>query len=449
LSYQSPAIKRAAQQSGQLALADARCVSLKPAVRWAFCALVFSLPFDLPQAGLPLEITTLVCCIFLLATLLQPSLCYRAAPTALWFLVLYLYVYVFLIIWHSAGYRSVELQRDQAKLLFLLFQLFFMCWAAYNILQDERSAKAALLTFAASCTILAIVHLSGIARTTTEVTSNIQRLSTFGQNPNTLARHLAIGVLTLVGLAYGRSKAAFRPAFFVWPVVLLILMAIASTGARGSVLALGGGLLAFTIGGKSGAQRVRNVIVVMLAVGFCVWVSLRSETMEQRFVRTIDQGSMAQRENLYPAAWRMFLDRPLLGWGPTLNMWELGSRVGERDHPFRDTHDLLLEVLTVTGVVGAIPYFMAILLCLGAAWRARRGSEGILPLALMVAILVSNVGANLHYNKLFWILLAYALASDGKFIRSRTPGVAFRIFPNSDLNQFAKYGTNPVRIFLP
>lgn len=421
---------------------------VKPVVRWAFFALIFSIPFEVPEAGLPLEVTTITCSIFLLATLLQPRLCFRPPPRAFWFFVLYLYVYIVLVIWHSSGYRSAELQRDQAKLLFLFFQLILMCWAGCNIMREERTAKAALLTFAAACTILAVVHLSGVARTTIEVGSNVSRLSTLGQNPNMLGRHLAIGLLALLGLAYGRRKAAFRPAFLAWPVVIVIMVALASTGARGSVLALGAGLLVFALGGKSGRQRLRNVVVVLLAVGFCVWVSVRSETMEQRFLRTIDEGSMSQREHLYPAAWKMFLDRPLTGWGPTLNMWELGSRVGERDHPFRDTHNLLLEVLTVTGVIGAIPFVMAIVLCMCAAWRARQGLEGVLPLAMMVAILVSNVGANLHYDKLFWLLLAYVLASDSQFLRTRSPRLATSFgrvnFRRAGVAGFARYDTKPV-----
>jgi O-antigen ligase len=413
--YQSLRLSAQTEKRLKQPVSDTRFVMVKPVVRWAFFVFIFSISFDLPQVGLPLEVTTITCSIFLLATLLQPRVCFRPPPRAFWFFVLYLYVYIVLIIWHSSGYRSADLQKDQAKLLFLFFELILMCWAGCNVLREERSAKAALLTFAASCTILALVHLSGVARTTGELVGNVQRLSTLGQNPNILGRHLAIGLLALVGLAYGRRKTAFRTAFLMWPVVLVIMIALASTGARGSVLALGAGLLVFALGGTGGRERLRNLLVVMLAVGFCVWVSFRSETMEQRFVRTIDEGSMSQREHLYPAAWKMFLDRPLVGWGPTINMWELGSRVGERDHPFRDTHNLLLELLTVTGVVGAILFCSAILGCLRAAWRARHGLEGVLPLAMMVAVLVLNVGANLHYDKLFWLLLAYAMASDSQF----------------------------------
>lgn len=447
-SQREVVFNRTERQSAGSGLGEARAIGIKPTVRWAFCALIFSLPFELPKVGLPLEVTTLTACIFLLATLLQPRVCFRPPPRAFWCFVLYLYVYVFLIIWHSSGYRNPDLQRDQAKLLFLLFQLILMCWAACNILREDRTAKAALLTLGAACTILSVMHILGVARSATEVASNVQRLTTLGQNPNSLARHLAIGILALVGLAYGRRDAAFPARFLVWPLVILILMAIASTGARGSALALGAGLLVFTIGGKSASQRVRNILVVILAIGFCVWVFMRTDTMEQRFVRSIDEGSMSQRENLYPAAWGMFLDKPLLGWGPTINMWELGARVGDRNHPFRDTHDLLLEILTVTGVLGAVPFFMGTFLCLRAAWSGRRGREGILPLAMMAAILVANVGANLHYNKLYWLLMAYALASDSRFlhVRSRLVAMSRRSlnFSGRRLPGFAQYRTKSV-----
>ena len=415
-------------------LLEANTSDVKPVVRLALYLFVFSLPFDLPELGLPLEVTTLTASIFLLSTLLQPRVCFRRPPFAIWCFVVYLYVYVSLIIWNSAQYRTLDLQLDQTKLLFLLFQSIALCWTTANVLREDRTAKGAVLSLAAAGVLLALIHLLGVARTTTEIASNVERLSTFGQNPNTLGRHLSLGLLALIGIAYSRRKAPFRPAFVVWPMVLLVLMAITSTGSRGSLIALGAGLLVFALGKDGAAARFRNVLVVAAAIGLAIWVSYRSETMEQRFERTLNEGSLAHREDIYPVAWKMVLDRPLLGWGPTINMWELGSRIGEPDHRFRDTHNLLLEILTVTGILGAIPFFAGILLCLRAAWKGRDGPAGVLPLALLASILVSNAGANLLYNKITWILLAYALTSYSQFIgpRPSRPAILLRPEPRQE-----------------
>ena len=37
--------------------------------------------------------------------------------------------------------------------------------------------------------------------------------------------------------------------------------------------------------------------------------------------------NMSGRENIFPAAWEMFKDKPLIGWGPIDNKYELGTRV--------------------------------------------------------------------------------------------------------------------------
>jgi hypothetical protein len=50
-------------------------------------------------------------------------------------------------------------------------------------------------------------------------------------------------------------------------------------------------------------------------------------------------------------------------------------------------------------------------LCCWGAWKARRGTEGILPAAQMIALLVGNLSGNYIALKLQWVLLAYALAS--------------------------------------
>jgi len=387
-------------------LVQVQSQEIKRVIRLAFYVLVFSLPFEMPRLGMPLEVTTFTASLFLLATLLQPRACFRRPPRAFWWFVVYFYAYTFVSIWYIAKHQT-----DVVKLVFLLLQLILMCWAGCNVMRDAASARVTLLTLIAGCAVLALFQLLGIASSAVETGSDAQRFTVLGQNPNNLARMFSIGLLALVALTYGRTKSELRPSFIAWPLFGLILLALVDTGSRGSLIALGVGLLTVMSGGKTLGQRFRNVLVAVVAIGFGFWASYASETTRVRFERTIDEGSMAKREMIFPAAWQLFLESPLIGWGPVNNTWELGSRIGELDHPSRDTHNLGLELLTATGVLGAVPFFIGTCLCTLLAWKARSGIQGVLPFAMIAAIVISNMGANLLHSKLHWFVFSYVLAS--------------------------------------
>lgn len=104
----------------------------------------------------------------------------------------------------------------------------------------------------------------------------------------------------------------------------------------------------------------------------------------------------------------MFLDRPVIGWGPVSYGYELGSRTGVA---YRGAHNLYLFLLIETGLVGAVPFFIALGLCLQSAWHNRGGAYGVLPLALLVLMLIANLSGDWLDRKLLWVTLAYALAS--------------------------------------
>ena len=127
----------------------------------------------------------------------------------------------------------------------------------------------------------------------------------------------------------------------------------------------------------------------------------------------MEGGSLAGRERIYPALLAMVKERPVLGFGPVNNKYELGIRLDERRFRRRDAHNLVLEVLSSTGLAGAIPFLVAVGLCVTAAWRARRSGHVTLPLAMAAAVLTANMSGNWIVSKLLWLVLAYAVASQG------------------------------------
>lgn len=379
--------------------------AVKPAVRWAFYAFVFSILFEAAPVGVPVELTKLTGGALILASLLQPHICFRFPPAAVWCFVAYFNIAVVTLILQGGIHDGT------GSRLFVLAQLIFLFWISHNLMRHDRVAREAVLALAASCVVLAALRLLGLTTTTVEAQGRSSRLSVFGLDPNQLAGFLAVGMIALIGLAYGVEKSLLRPRFLAWPLVALVAVPFVQTSSRGGLLALAAGLAISVLRRGDLSSRLRTLLIVLIGMGFFGWVTLRSDTLRRRFETTVQTGNLTGRELIYPAAWQMFREKPLLGWGPMRNSVELGDRLRLPHYERMDPHNLVLYVLTATGLVGAIPFFAGVGLCVRAAWRARHGNQGILPLALVTCLLVADMSVTGLHWKQHWLILAYALAS--------------------------------------
>jgi O-antigen ligase len=382
-------------------------------VRWGLYALLASIPFEIPhRSTLPVEVPTLFGAIFLLTALLQPRVAFRKPPTAFWSFAGFLYIFAL-----AASLNFLNDQREVLQLFLLILQNVLIFWAAYNVLRDEHVTTNALVVYVTACVIRAILPIVGIGRTTRTVWTGGERWTWLGQNENNSAMFMAAGLIILVGLTYGRTRSAIRPRLLAWPAAALLADAIVRTGSRGGLATLTTGLLVFLLlnHAPSLRLRIRNAAVGLVALALLLWGAYASPVMRDRLADTAENGAMAGRETLYPVLMQMFFEKPLLGWGPLNNDYELSLREmyvseGEKFLFKRDTHNLMLETLTSTGVIGTLVFWPGILLCLLAAWRARAGPEGILPLSLLLGLLIANMSGNYIGSKVLWVAMAVALA---------------------------------------
>jgi O-antigen ligase len=381
-------------------------------VRLGFYLFMFSLPFEgaeIKYLDSP-TLTKLTGYLVVLTSALQPGISFRVPPRAFWWLVGYVCIYALLGCFQAAEYQDEVLER-----FITLIQMMGLFWIGCNLLVYDRVVRGALTALIVSCAILAVMQVGDIG--TSYEGGVAERQTALGQNANRLAGIFALGLLALVGLVYGRRQSVLRPRALAWPGVALLGFANVLTGSRGGMVALTMGLMAFMLQGDNLRVRVRNLALVGLVLAFVVGITAASETGRRRWTDALEGGNMAKREYLYPAAWQMVQEKPLLGWGPTTHLYELGWRTRHAgwDVPqkWRDTHNLGLWIVTQVGVLGGLPFFVFLGLCLAAAWRARRGPQGVLPLALMFALCCLNMSGTWIYFKLNWLVLAYAVASGG------------------------------------
>jgi O-antigen ligase len=384
--------------------------AVNPLVRGAFYVFIFSLLFEWPDRPIPMEIPTLIGFIYLAFTLIQPKVLYRYFPKELWFYAVY-------VLFLSLLCGFVRYQEDAIRLLTLMVQIFFLMWSGYNLMRYERIMKTALMTLVISCSTISVMQLLGVAQTQWEFYDVGSRTSVLGQNPNNMANNISLGVVALMGFAFGRNKTSPWVKYVAAPLAVIMVGAIIDTGSRGALIALGVGFAAFAIRGKTLWAKAKSLIIVLAVLGGLVLAVLQTPSLVSRYKETLEGNQMSGRENIFPTAWGMFKEKPFIGWGPIDNKFELGRRLqimyGGPVGPdgSKDTHNMLLEILTSTGLFGTVPLLICVILCLLAAWRARRGPQGALPIVMVITVILINMSGNWSASKLDWLMMACALAS--------------------------------------
>lgn len=384
--------------------------AVNPVVRAAFYLFVLAIPFEIPHRVIPIEVPTLFGLVFLLATLINPSACYRWMPKALWWFGAYLWVFGLSTLVNRADHTGEVLR------LFLSFaQLLLILWTGANVLRDPRVLRGALLTLGFACALRAGMQVLGIAAQEVSVWTGGVRVTVLGQNPNLSAIILSAGLITALNL---------RPRVLFWPIAAVMGLAVIQTGSRGGLLCVAAGLVVLLWQGGTAWQRIRNGLVGLVALALLLFGVSRSEMMRTRFETAATEGALAGRERIYPAVLGMIGERPLLGWGPVENTYEIARRIDDQHRETRGPHNLVFELLSATGVLGMIPFLVGLWLCIRAGWRARHGPLHMLPFALLAAVLMGTVSGTWIAAKILWLVLAIALATGETVARKRSVSLA-------------------------
>ena len=334
----------------------------------------------------------------------QWRVCFERFPASFWMIVCYLAAHAFSQLWipDAALPKFMEHQTTLAQMAILFL-------ISVNLLADEDFRMRLFRLFGWWLGLVALGMVMGLFGAGFD---SENRASIITQDPNVTASLLTAGALCVAGdRKLLDAKRRLSRVLISLSAVIVMITAILKTGSRGGLLALGAGFIGLGVCGGKGTWKTRILIVAVvigLLGGLVEFEFQRGTTTAARLERSWSGGDLAGRTEIYAAAWSMFLERPLLGYGGANNRFVLGARL---NYPDRDTHNAFLSVLTEVGAVGGFFFFAVLLYGLLKSWRAGRRTGDAIPFALMCAQLVINISITGSREKIFWIVLAAAAAS--------------------------------------
>ena len=244
-------------------------------------------------------------------------------------------------------------------------------------------------------------------------------------NPNPFGQVLATSAVLAFYLARTHARRLERGCAVA--LAGLCVVALVYTQSRAALLALAVAAIVIAV---LGGVRLRTIVVAACAV-----VALGSVVLPQGLVQRVDElsdaaesggptladGSLRGRASENLAGLHMWTDHPLLGVGPDnfeVHYQTYSAAIGIDQRPEeRGAHNLYLESLAETGVLGTVAFLGVLWLALGGAWRARSRLEGRDALlaegiaVALVAFLVCAITLHSAYARYEWIFLGLGLAA--------------------------------------
>lgn len=382
-------------------------------VRVAFYFTLAAIPFlrlYVPGTGERLGIQRVAQLLMLAAVFSRPRVCLRFIPFSLLWFFAYCVLRILSGLLQAPEYSKVWWPSSLELLQFYLP----LAWLIFNILHYPKFAHGGLWAYVLGVSFCALLHIAGIG--VAEVDQGIGgRSAIFDQNANEIGEIYGAALVALVALGLFRStKQKLR--FIIFPLAGFVAIGLAKTGSRTGTLFAVLGILILLPQTRAFVPRVKRYLVILLLAAVFAGVMSQIPTVLKRFqAASSGPATDESRVRMIPVLWEIFLRSPITGTGPDRYQYELTRRampyLTEKQQTI-SCHHLALLLLVETGVIGFTVFFIGVGLALASAWRARHGPCGLLPMAWLLPMTLGGLAISSNiYSPVFWIAIAYALAS--------------------------------------
>lgn len=233
------------------------------------------------------------------------------------------------------------------------------------------------------------------------------RVKLFGDNQNLIGLRMVVASFLLthyiLKYRYTLSKILITMLFLAYIPILTLLF---NTGSRVSVISLllGTALFFILYRTKKIAAKAVSMVVLLSFSGIVIDSVLKSEVVGARLTKTIEEGNLAGRDDIWREILPLIQNNFLFGVGQT-GYIDFFSRIrGTVVSP----HNVIIEVMSYTGVIGLVLYLLFVYRAFFSSLRYYFKYNELIPLLFAVPIAGILLSGQILTFKLGWFIFAYA-----------------------------------------
>ncbi|HXY86387.1 MAG TPA: O-antigen ligase family protein [Gaiellaceae bacterium] len=303
-----------------------------------------------------------------------------------------------------------------------------LIFVVFSAIRTRAHVRMMSWAFVIGALLTAVVGLSGATQSDQSAQAGVDssRLAGGIGDPNALAAFL-VPALAIAAFMLPTTRNPLRRWVLV-TVIVIFAFALFQTASRGGIVAFGA--VAIVLPFLAGPYRARATAFALAVFGAGVaYFALLAPPAAVAHVTNFSTGGGTGRTDLWSIAVQMFRNHPIGGVGVgnfqfvepryalgNLNLTAVSLVI---DTP-KVAHNTYLHILAELGIVGLALFVAALVIALGAAWRAskvfHRASDPDME-ALSRGFLVGTVGLlsayvffSAQYEKQLWLVLGVLLA---------------------------------------
>jgi len=288
---------------------------------------------------------------------------------------------------------------------FTILLNILLFWVLVN---HERLDHGVLLkgmfSFSLGAVLLAFLYNSGIG-----IEYNGGRVSVFGDNENAIAVRLSVACLILIYLVLSDDLLIKNWRYLLLLPIPIMLTFMFETGSRKAFISF---VLAFFIGilfykVKVGWHKIFILIAAIVASVYFFKFFLVTDVLYNRMQSLREEVDLGGREELWTRIVPFIQDNIIWGRGKTgyhkFSIQTFGV--------IKSPHNVLLEVLAYTGIIGFLMFFYFIVKSTWQSYLSYKRTGFLLPFLLLIPCWGLIFGGQALDWKLFWATFAFAVST--------------------------------------